>query len=190
MLKTIIIIVCSIVSLAAYIPYIKKTVRGTIKPHFYTWFTCSVVGTIANLLMILGGGGLGVIPTSIGCVSSIIVAIVSFKNRDRLNLHDMVFIGLALLAIPAWLMISDRDLSALAVSSIMLLAFIPTMIKAKKKPKEESASQYLLSSLRFAVSTLGLSKFAIATVAFPAVMSLINIMIVIFISLGHRRLAE
>ncbi|MCX8779124.1 hypothetical protein NOK93_25770, partial [Vibrio parahaemolyticus] len=155
MFKTIIVVTCSIVSVYAYAPYIRKTLKEEIKPHFYTWFTCSVVSVIANILMFKSGGGIGVLPTAVGGVSSVLVASASYKSRSKLSKQDGFFIGLALVAIPAWLSVDNANVSSVIVSFIMFLAFVPSMMKALDKPHEEHAKQYLISSIRFAISCLG-----------------------------------
>ncbi|CAK2764664.1 hypothetical protein L8R85_02145 [Vibrio splendidus] len=187
MLKTVIVIACSLVSVYAYVPYIKKTLQGEIKPHFYTWFTCSVVSVLANILMFESGGGVGVLPTAIGGVSSVLVACASFKNRGRLTTLDGFFVVLSLAAIPLWLSVENADVSSVIVSWIMFLAFVPSMFKALDKPHEENAKQYLISSIRFAFSCLGLTSFSIATLAFPLTMALINALIVLCVFIGGTR---
>ncbi|CAK2432500.1 PQ loop repeat protein [Vibrio crassostreae] len=188
MLKTVIIIVCSLASIYAYVPYIRKTLKGEIKPHFYTWFTCSVVSILANIIMIESGGGIGVIPTAIGGISSVLVACTSFKSRGKLTMLDGFFVGLALVAIPLWLSVENANVSSVIVSWIMFLAFVPSMIKALDKPHEEHVQQYLISSVRFAISCLGLTSFSIATLAFPITMALINILIVASVFIGSFKL--
>ncbi|MCX8941269.1 hypothetical protein [Vibrio parahaemolyticus] len=137
--------------------------------------------------MFKSGGGIGVLPTAVGGVSSVLVASASYKSRSKLSKQDGFFIGLALVAIPAWLSVDNANVSSVIVSFIMFLAFVPSMMKALDKPHEEHAKQYLISSIRFAISCLGLTSFSIATLAFPITMALINILIVICVFLGNLK---
>ncbi len=187
MTKTIIIAVCSVLSLYAYVPYIRLIWRGTVKPHFYTWCVGTVISAIAIPLMIIGGGGIGVLPTAIGGISCGIVAISSYRYRGHATKSDFAFIGMALIAIPVWLLMDDPMYSSLLVSGIMFITFMPTVRKAWHKPHEESTRQYLISSIRFGVSIAGLKAFTITTMAFSISLTTVNALVVGAILLGKMR---
>jgi hypothetical protein len=66
-------VIVVILSLAAYIPYIKDTLRGKTKPHAFTWLVATITAGIAFALQLYGGGGIGAWPMFIITIICVVV---------------------------------------------------------------------------------------------------------------------
>lgn len=186
-MKLAITIICTALSLYAYILYLSSILKRDVKPHFFTWLTWSIASMLAIILMIVGGGGIGVLPTAVGGIACVTCAITSFKHRADARPTDYLFLGMALLAIPVWLLLGNPELSSMLLASIMTFGTISSIRKAYRNPHHEATKQWLISGLRFGLSVAGLSTITITTAAFPVVMTLNNLAVFAAIMLGRMK---
>ena len=78
-----------------------------------------------------------------------------------------MFLVLALLSIPLWLVVKQPVLSIILLSSIDMLGFLPTIRKSWKDPYSETLSLYVITTVRHSFSILGLVEYNIVTLLFP-----------------------
>lgn len=153
-----------VVGVAGYIPYIRDTLKGTTKPHPFTYLIWALIGGITFAAQILNSAGPGAWAMGIPVLFGIVIAALSITKGERtLTRRDWYCLIGALAAIILWQLTNDAFYAVLMVMVINTLAFIPTFAKAYWKPEEETASSYALGVLRSAISIPALVTFNAVT---------------------------
>ena len=78
-IKIIASVAASIIAVVAYLPYLIDMFRGKNKPHLYTWISIFLITSIVAYIQLIGGAGLGAIPTIIGVGIDGIILFYCFK---------------------------------------------------------------------------------------------------------------
>jgi hypothetical protein len=166
--KVIISIVAIVLTFIGYTPYIRDIFKGKTKPHVFSWFIWTIVTGIIFALQVSAGAGLGAWVTFSVSVISFFIFLKGLQNGDKnIRKIDVVFLILALAAIPLWLIVKQPVLSIILLSSIDMLAFAPTIRKSWDDPYSETLSLYVITTFRHGLSIIGLAEYSIVTYLFP-----------------------
>ncbi|HWK54429.1 MAG TPA: hypothetical protein VNR18_08670 [Hyphomicrobiales bacterium] len=163
----------------AYVPYIRAIRRKQVKPHFYSWLVWSLTTSIVFLAQLSADGGVGAWPTGVSALITIFVATLAWllKGDVRITRLDRAFLIAALASIPVWGLTADPLWSVIILTGIDAVGFGPTLRKLWHLPHEESAWFYALFALRSFLSILALESLNLTTVLFPAVMVIACILV-------------
>ena len=157
-----------ILTFVGYYPYFRDLFRGAIRPHLFSWLIWGIVTGIIFALQVSAGAGLGAYVTLAVAIISFAIFYFSIKKGTRdIAAIDIVFLVLALLSIPLWLVVKQPVLSIILLSSIDMLGFLPTIRKSWKDPYSETLSLYVITTVRHSFSILGLVEYNIVTLLFP-----------------------
>jgi len=168
-LKKVIAILAIILTFVGYAPYFRDLLRGVTKPHIFSWLVWSIVTSIIFALQISAGAGVASFVTLAVAVISLAIFLIGLRNGHKMiKAIDVLFLVLALLTIPLWL-ISDRPvLSMILLSTIDMLGFAPTIRKSWNAPHSETLSLYVITTFRHSLSLFALEAYNIVTMLFPA----------------------
>lgn len=159
-MKEIISIIAVILTFVAYVPYYRDILKGKTHPHIYTWSLWGLLTVLIVALQFIGGAGPSTWITAAAGLMCIGVIVLGFKNGKKYITKTDTFIAiLALLAIAFWLFVNQPVISLILVIVADLLAFIPTVRKAWKKPYTETLSLYITNSFRFILALFALETF-------------------------------
>ena len=173
--KNIIGIIAIVLTFIAYAPYFRDLLKGKTKPHIFSWFIWAIVTSIIYALQVSAGAGLGSLVTLAVAVISLLIFILGFKNGNKnIKKIDIVFLVLALLAIPLWLVIDQPVLSIILLSTIDMLGFAPTVRKSWDDPYSETLSLYTITTFRHGLSIFALANYNIVTLLFPTTWVIAN----------------
>lgn len=176
-----------IVGIVGYIPYIWDTLKGTTKPHPFTYIIWALIGAITFVAQIVNDAGPGAWAMSIPVVFGIVIAALSIQKGERtLTRRDWLCLAGALVAIVVWRLTNDALYAVLIVTVINTLAFIPTFGKAYWKPDEETASSYALGVLRSGISIPALVAFNAVTLLPLVHHIVINVLFVAMLLIRRR----
>ncbi len=176
-MKIILSVVAIILTFVAFIPYIRDIIKGTTKPHLFSWFIWVIVTGSIYALQVSGGAGSGAWITLFLTLMLSVIFILSLKNGNKnIKKIDIVFLVLALLAIALWVLVKQPVLSVVLLSMIDMLAFVPTIRKSWNAPYSETLSLYLITSFRYVLAILALQEYNVLTLLFPAVWLVANIL--------------
>lgn len=168
-------IVAVILTFVGYAPYIRDLFNGKTKPHIFSWFIWGIVTTIIFALQASAGAGFGSLVT---LTVALIAFFIFFKGLKGGNKNiakvDIVFLVLALLTIPLWLIVKQPVLSIILLSTIDMLGFIPTIRKSWNQPYSETLSLYAITTFRHGLSLIALAEYNIITYLFPATWVIAN----------------
>ncbi|MBI4087819.1 hypothetical protein HY418_00340 [Candidatus Kaiserbacteria bacterium] len=179
----------SALGLIGFVPYFRDILRGSTKPHPFSWFVWGLVSGVAFFAQLSGGGGIGAWVTGVGALGCFTVAVLALSRGEKriVALDWWSFMG-ALAALVLW-QLTDNPLSAtILVMLTDALASIPTFHKAYLRPQEETVATYAFGTVGFSFGLLGLRSFNLTTVLFPAYVALANAGLVALLLIRRRQL--
>lgn len=189
--KIVLATAATIISFIGYLPYIRDVLKGTTKPHLFTWLIWTLLTGIAFLAQVAGGGGTGAYVTAFSTIMCLIIAVLAFprgeKNITRL---DWACFIAALFGIVLWQLTGDPLLAVIIVVATDTVAFVPTFRKAFWKPREETAIMYALDTIRFILAIIALESFSVTTWLYPAAVAFTDGIFVIFVLIRRRQIGS
>ncbi len=174
----------------AHIPYFIETIKGSNRPHIFTWVLWTLLTFIAAAAQVAGNAGPGAwvtITTGIICVAITIVAF--HKGEKNITRSDWAMFILGLSAIPIWMMTSDPLLAVIIVSAIDVSAVIPTVRKAWNKPFEENSFMYGFNIPRHVCSIASLHTMSWVTAIYPASLLLMNGVVYLILKIRRKMIS-
>lgn len=161
--------------LIGYAPYIRDIVRGKTRPHVYTWFSWGLLSSTTFALQLSDHAGVGAYITLFVALLCFVIFGLALKQGDHdITLSDTLVFFVVLVAIGLWLFAKQPILSILLVVSADVLAFLPTVRKSWRKPRQETLLSYVFAGSRHAVAALALQRFTFITALSPIVLMLAN----------------
>jgi hypothetical protein len=178
-----------ILALGGYGVYLYGIWRGTVRPHFFTWFIWGIVMSIGFAAQYAAAAGPGMWVTGISAGITLVIAAWALKKGERhITRSDWVFFIAALVSIPVWLLTETPLYTVLMISLIDAFGFYPTFRKSWTKPWEESITAYTLAALQFVFSVLAMDSVTIITSLYPLTISVLNALLIIQL-IARRRWA-
>lgn len=186
--KTAVAIIAAGLAIVGNVSYVKNMLRGSVRPHPYSWLVWTIVSLVTFFGALRKGAGVGAIPTGISELFTVFVFVVALeralkgKGLEHINKKiDTGFLVLALLGLVPWILTKDPTISVMTVVSIDLLAFIPTLRKTWSHPETEHALLYGTNASRHALTLVALETYNVATMLHSIAMIGVNTLMVIFI---------
>lgn len=158
-----------------YIPYLRDTIKGSTKPHIFSWVIGMAIAYIAFGLQIQEKSGPAAFVTLSAAVISSVIVYFAFKNKDKdITPVDYFCLVLSAASLVAWLVVQEPVLSMLFVVLTEIISFIPTVRKSWKKPYTETLSSYVTNFFRFIVALLALNKYTFVAIGYPLTWLILN----------------
>ncbi|HEY4516944.1 MAG TPA: hypothetical protein VJG64_03265 [Candidatus Paceibacterota bacterium] len=188
--KIILGLIASIVGIIGYIPYYLDILRGTTKPHPFTWIGFALILGIAFLAQLSAGGGPGAWVNGVSVIGVLGIAILAFSKGERdITVFDWICFAGALVGILLWRLTNDPLSAVIIITIVDLIAFAPTWRKTYRKPHEETTSLYVLGELKYLISLFALASFNLTTALFPISIIITNALFIVILLLRRRQLA-
>lgn len=188
-LKTFLGIVAVVIGFLGYLPYILNVVRGTTKPHPFSWIVWAVLEAIAFFAQLASHAGPGAWVTGFSMIIAIGIAFYSLRtNRSAIQTLDVIAFCGALLGIVLWRITGDPLTAIVLVVISDALGFVPTFRKSWLRPHEETLTEYGLASLKFIVALFALQTFTITNWLYPVSLIITNGAFVIMSVIRRRQL--
>lgn len=158
----------------AFVPYIRAILRGAIKPHVFTWIIWGTTTFIVFLAQLEDGAGVGAWPTAVSASITIVIACLAWVHRADLSItrSDWVFFLSAMSSLPLWYFTSDPVWAVIILTTVDMLGFGPTVMKAYRLPHSESVPFYALFMVRNVLVIMALENYSVTTVLFPSAIAL------------------
>jgi len=186
--KTILGIVAVIMTFVGYVPYISSIVKGKTKPHIYSWLVWSLDAFIIFILQITHGAGTGAFVTLAAGLMCSTVLVLTFirKNKSAITTTDTTFLIFACIALAVWLFAKQPLISALLITLVDALGFIPTIRKSWIKPYSENITFYIIITIRFAFALIAVQNYSIITLLYPGVWFVANGLFLIMLTIRRK----
>ncbi len=167
--------IATIIAIIAYIPYLIDMFRGKNQPHLYTWISIFLITSVVAYIQLVGGAGIGAIPTIIGAIIDGIILFFCFRfgTKDIVFL-DKICLAISITGIATYLFLSSQPILALTVVTFAeIISFIPTFRKTKNDPYSESLTSYYLLVIKLVLILLALEQYNLLTVSYSIIWLLI-----------------
>lgn len=173
------------IALVAYVPYLIDMFRGKNRPHLYTWISIFLITAVVAYLQVVGGAGLGAVPTILGVAVDAVILFYCFQFGTKdVAFIDKVCLAISVFGVAWYVAFHSHPVVALAiVTAAEVISFIPTFRKTRNAPYSESLPSYYLLMLKLALILVALEKYNALTVSYSA---LWIIVFVVFLGLTYR----
>ncbi|MDB5163749.1 MAG: hypothetical protein JWS12_367 [Candidatus Saccharibacteria bacterium] len=175
----------TVIALVAYIPYLIDMFRGKNKPHLYTWISIFLITAIVAYIQLIGGAGVGAIPTILGVGVDAVILFYCFKfgTKDVIFM-DKVCLAITIVGIIFYIALNSKPVVSLSiVTAAEIISFIPTFRKTRNDPYSESLPSYYLLMLKLVLILIALQKYNLLTVSYSVLWLSV---FVVFLSSTYR----
>lgn len=174
------------IAIVAYLPYLIDMFKGKNRPHLYTWISIFLVTSVVAYIQLIGGAGLGAIPTIIGVIIDGIILFYCFKYGTKdIVFIDKICLAISIFGVLIYAIFHTLPLLSLAVVSIAeIISFIPTFRKTMNDPYSESLPSYYLLVLKLILILIALQNYNLLTVSYSVMWIII---FVIFLTATYYR---
>lgn len=181
--------VAMVLTFAAFVPYVRSIIRGTTKPHVFSWVIWGATTFMVFLAQIEGQGGVGAWPIGVSGAITMFIALLAYLKRADITSTkaDWVFLAAALSSLPLWYLTSDPLWAVLVLTVVDALGFGPTIRKIHGAPHSESLLFFALMGMRNLIVIMALEHYSVTTVLFPAVIGMACLLLIALAI--HRRRA-
>jgi hypothetical protein len=174
-------------TLTGYWFYFRDIFANKTKPHAFSWLVWACLTSIAFAGQLDDHGGPGSYVTGTTAVAAFIIFFLAIKRGEKhVALSDKINLAAAGIAVIPWLLTHNPSFSAVLISIIDFLGFLPTIRKSYMKPYEETLIHYVLAGLKFALAIVALDNFTIATWFYPASLVVADLLFVIMLIVRRR----
>lgn len=176
---------------AAFVPYIRTIIRGTTKPHVFSWVIWGTTTFVVFLAQLEGKGGVGAWPIGVSGIITMLIAFLAYVKRADITvtITDWLFFVSAMAALPLWYVTSDPLWAVVILTTVDALGFGPTVRKAYSFPHSESLLFFALFATRNLLVIMALEYYSVTTVLFPAVIAAACILLMALLTYRRRALA-
>lgn len=169
-------VIAAAMTIWAHVPYLLQTIKGTNKPHVFTWVIWTVLTGIAACAQWAGGAGAGSWVTFFTAAMCVAILFATLRNGEKhITKSDWVMFLAGLTAIPAWTLTDDPVWSVLIITLIDLAAIYPTFRKSWIKPLEENSFMYGLNVPRHMIGLMAIQHYSVTTTLYPAMLVVMNL---------------
>ena len=185
MIKIVASVLATGIAAIAYVPYLVDMFRGRNKPHLYTWISIFLITAVVAYLQLIGGAGIGAIPTILGVGVDAVILFYCFRfgTKDVVFI-DRVCLGISIIGVITYLIFNTHPVLSLAfVTAAEIISFVPTFRKTRNDPYSESLPSYYLLMAKLGLILVALQKYNLLTVSYSVLWLLVFI---IFLSLTYR----
>lgn len=165
------------IAVVAYVPYLIDMFKGRNKPHLYTWISIFLVTAVVAYIQLVGGAGIGAIPTILGVVVDGVILFYCFRFGTKdVVFGDKVCLAISLLGVVSYAFFSKQPVVSLTIVTVAeIVSFIPTFRKTKNDPYSESLTSYYLLMVKVILILLALQNYNILTVSYSVLWLLVFI---------------
>lgn len=158
----------------AFLPYLRDIVRGSFRPHVFSWVIWSATTLVVFFAQLAADGGVGAWPTGVSALMTILIAIAAYRRKadSRITTMDWIFFLAAMSSLPLWYLTSDPLWAVVVLTTVDMLGFGPTLRRVWQDPHAESALFYTVFVARSALSIPALESYSVTTILFPAAIGL------------------
>lgn len=187
--KIVFSILAIVLSIFAFLPYLRDIFKNKTKPHLYSWLVWSIIQSVGVLAMVKGGAEFGSLGLAIGSLFCILIFFLSFKyGTKNITKLDTILLVAALITIVIWLGEEDPLWSVILITIIDLLGFIPTYRKTYLAPHTETLDIYVLDVFSYGAAIVAIANYSLATTLYVSSLVLTNAVMAAIIILRRRKI--
>ncbi|MGR3433881.1 MAG: hypothetical protein ACU0CO_03165 [Shimia sp.] len=174
---------------AAFVPYIRDTLRGRTQPHRATWLIWSVLSSVSAGALVAAGETTGLAYVGIQWAATLAIFALSLVRGTGALLRgrDAAALAMAGLGVGLW-WVTDSPGWALGLSvGVSLLGGIMTVAKAHAAPGTETLACWVASALGALFGVLAVGRLDPMGLAYPSYLLVLYTAIVLALLAGRHR---
>lgn len=177
------------ISLVAYVPYLVDMFRGKNRPHLYNWISTVIITAIVAYIQVIGGAGVGAIPTLIGVAVDAVILFYCFRFGTKdIVFMDKVCLALTLAGVAVYVIFNHHPVLSLAVlTGAEIISFVPTYRKTRNDPYSESLPSYYLLMVKLCLILVALQTYNLLTVSYSASWLLVFVIFLMSVYFWRKR---
>jgi len=190
-LKNLLSAIAIILTFIAFLPYIMSIIRGSVRPHVFSWVIWGATTFVVFLAQVEDSAGVGAWPIGVSGVITVFIAVLAYIKRGDISITrvDWMFLVLALSSLPLWYFTSDPLWAVVVLTTVDLLGFGPTVRKAYSFPHSESVAFFALFMVRNLLVIAALENYSLTTTLFPAAIAATILLLILMIAYRRQVLA-
>ena len=174
-IKLILSVLSAIISVLAYIPYIRGIIKGKIRPHAFSWLIWTITLGTAVVAMWQNGGGYAAYGLTVGVVSEAIVFLFALKFGTKdITRGDKISLVTALVAIVIWWQMSEPLIAVVTVALIDAVGYYPSYRKLWIDKKSEKPFFWLVIVVAGFLALGAVGEYNLVTVTYVLVLIIAN----------------
>lgn len=174
-MKTIFLILATLVTVGSVIPYARDILKGTTKPNIVSWITWTLLTGIATAAEIAAHEYVTAIFTGAAVLETAIIVVLGLKyGYVKYTSFDVVCQLGAIVGIILWQLFNSPPVGVVASVLIDFIGALPTIRHSWKDPGEETWSTYALAGLGGALAIAALTDYNLTSLTYAVYIVLIN----------------
>jgi len=186
-MRNILIVLSSVVTIAAVIPYIVDILKRNTKPRIASWFIWAVLAGIsaaASLSNKQYAAFVLALSASVECLAVVLLGL-KYGEREFKRFDVRCLLG-ALIGLLLWYIFNSPEIAILADIVIDLIGSAPTLKHAWEKPAEETWITFALSGLGAVFAASAATTVRVTSLANPIYIILINLVFTVVLLSRHK----
>ena len=156
-------------------PYVRDTVRRSIRPHRGTWLIWTVLAVVVSLSQRADGGSWSVaMAVAQAATNGLVLALAIRFGTGGVSALDATLIALAGAGVAGWLLARDPLLATACVVAADLIAAAVMVPKTWRDPGSETLSTFAWASLAGALSAAAVGALERSLLLYPVNYCLVN----------------
>ena len=158
--------------------------KGKNKPHLYTWISIFLITSIVAYIQVIGGAGVGAIPTILGVIIDGVILFYCFRFGTKdIVFIDKICLAISIIGVVAYAILNDKPVISLIIVTIAeVISFIPTFRKTRNDPYSESLTSYYFLMVKLVLILVALQNYNVLTVSYSV---LWLVVFVVFLTTTH-----
>jgi hypothetical protein len=177
-MKTVFLILASIIMIGSVLPYLRDIIKGTTKPNLASWITWTLLTGIATAAEISAGEYVAAIFTGSAVVETALIVILGvWYGYVKYVMFDVVCQVAAIVGIILWQIFDSPTIGVLASVTIDFIGALPTVRHSWISPHEETWATYALAALGGVFAILALEDYNWVSLPYAVYIVLIDAVI-------------
>lgn len=191
-MKTIFLILATLVTVGSVIPYIRDILKGTTKPNIVSWITWTLLTGIATAAEIAAHEYVTAIFTGAAVLETAIVVVLGLKyGYVKYTRFDVVCQISAVVGLILWQLFNSPAVGVVASVSIDFIGALPTIRHSWREPGEETWLAYALAGFGGALAIAALHSYNWTSLTYAVYIVLVNALLsFIIIARGTSKTAN
>ena len=179
-----------VLTLVSFYPYIRSIQKGETKPHYFSWIIWGLTTTLSSFTQLADSGGVGAYSVFIAGIICFYIAYLAYQQKRDYTIDrgDLITFYVALGSLVVWYITSNPLWTALILTMVDSIGFIPTFKKSYNYPWEEHIGFYLLISVKNLFSIVAMENYTITTTIFLWVINILSVFFIFFLLWRRKRL--
>lgn len=173
--RTILSIIGPLVAAVGFLPYLKETIKGTVRPRVASWASWSLVTGVATVAALSEHAYTSAFLTGMATVIELSILIMALRKGDYdYNWIDGASQAISVIGIVAWLTTSNPVWAIIFNIIADFFGAVPTFYHSWISPHDESWLPFILSGVGASISFVAVTSVGFVTAGFPIYLALIG----------------